>query len=69
MITSKQEFIAKFQNLAEREADEIRPKNREAFIERWFESEWEKYQQWYRDNYSQMIRDSLTLEQLYRLDH
>ena len=69
MITNKQEFIAKFHDMAEREADEIRPRNRQAFIEGWFESEWERYQRWYREEYPKAFRESLTLEQLYRLDH
>ena len=69
MITTKEEFVKKFSGLAERDADMICPKNREAYLECWFDSEWEKYQEWYKKEYPKAFRESLTLEQLWRLDH
>ena len=69
MIKSKEEFIKRFQSMAEEQADIIRPKDREAWLEKWFEREWQNHVKWYREQYPQKYRESLTLEQLYRLDH
>lgn len=69
MIKSKEEFINQFRRMAEEEADIIRPKNREAYIENWFEYHWQEHIKWHQEHDEEAFRASLTLEQLYRLDH
>ena len=69
MITSKTEFINRFRDMAERDADMVCPKDREAYLENWFEYHWQEHLRWYKDEYPKKYRESLTLEQLYRLDH
>lgn len=69
MITNKQKFIEHFRELAERDADLYRPKDREAYLANWLDRQWEAYVLWYKEKYPKAYRDSLTLEQLYRLDH
>lgn len=69
MITSKTEFINRFRDMAERDADIVCPKDREAYLENWFEHQWQEHLRWYKEEYPKKYRESLTLEQLYRLDH
>ena len=69
MIKSKEEFIHRFQRMAEEQADIIRPKDRESWLKNWFEREWQDYVKWYKEEYPKKYEESLTLEQLYRLNH
>ena len=69
MIKSKEEFIKQFARMAEEEADVICPKNREAWIANWFETKWQEHVKWYKEQYPKKYEESLTLEQLYRLNH
>ena len=69
MIKSKEEFINRFQRMAEEQADIIRPKDRESWLKNWFEREWQDYVKWYKEEYPKKYEESLTLEQLYRLNH
>ena len=67
MIKTFDKFCEHFRDLANRDADLIKPTDRQAYLKNWFESEWSKYLLWYKEQYPKKYVESLTLEQIARL--
>lgn len=65
-MTTKIEFFYKFYSLAMREIETYRYKSSVAEV---LENMWAISKEWHEKNDERVYRESLTLEQLYRLDH
>lgn len=62
----KTAFFANFRRMAEEQKEICRMTKS---VEDILEQMWEDNQKWHRENDARVYRESLTLEQLYRLDH
>lgn len=67
MIRSFDEFKQHFQRRAMEDCEVIQPRDPKAYLENWFEREWQDYQRWYKEQYPKLYIESLTLDQLARL--
>lgn len=65
-MKTKQQFFYEFYSMAVREIEEYRLSSS---VAEWLEVEYERHVKWHKENDERVYRESLTLEQLYRLDH
>lgn len=63
---TKTEFFKNFRHMAEEQKEICRMSKS---VEEILEQMWEDNQKWHKENDERVFRESLTLEQLYRLDH
>ena len=65
-MTKKIEFFYKFYSMAVRD---IETYGLRSSVVEYLERMWQDSERWHEENYERVFRESLTLEQLYILDH